>query len=364
MSSPYFPHTGEANPSALFVAGTGSGEPQVICAFWTRVLALMVDYIVLAAILAVPGLAAFHFLATHPSLPPLIGLAVGLPYFAVLDSRIGKGQTMGKKVLGIRVVDRDGELISVSRSALRAAVLLVPFIFEGAQMRCRGELCGVWSGIQFFLAAWGFAIVYLYIFNRRTRQSLHDLVAGTFVIGATAWPLPAGVQAAASGGEGGFTRAPAVVTSKSIWQPHFAILAGLILVFCGGSYFAGKKLESSNWFSGLTPIHEALLNQPEVDNAGVMYQRNWNLGSEASNSIVITIQPGSHFGDDETEAAKMAGIALEASPEASSAQYLTIVIKHNVNFGLAHYDYTRTYTHTPEEWREHLPKSKADSQST
>ena len=34
----------------------------------------------------------------------------------------------------------------------------------------------------FVVFVWGGAIVYLFLFNRRTRQSLHDLICGTFVV--------------------------------------------------------------------------------------------------------------------------------------------------------------------------------------
>jgi hypothetical protein len=61
--------------------------------------------------------------------------------------------------------------------------------------------------IGFILFGFGGAIVYLYVFNRRTQQSLHDLVVGTFV-----------------------TRAfPHGKVVGSIWRPHL-IMVGLWLV--------------------------------------------------------------------------------------------------------------------------------------
>lgn len=49
----------------------------------------------------------------------LIGFAIALAYFGVLNSRIGGGQTLGKRWLGIRVVDAQGQLLSPPRALLR-----------------------------------------------------------------------------------------------------------------------------------------------------------------------------------------------------------------------------------------------------
>jgi uncharacterized RDD family membrane protein YckC len=318
-----------------------AGESRLICGFWARILALLLDEVILGAVLAIPGIAASHFLSTHALDALLIGTAVAFPYFAMLNSRVGKGQTLGKKALGIRVTDRNGELIPLSRSGVRAAVFLVPFIFGSTSLHCRGGLCWLWIGLAAALAGCEFATIYLYMFNRRTRQTLHDLVAGTFVIQAS---VPGLTGLSMNYGED----SRSIVTRESVWRPHFAILASVLFVAWSGGQLLEKKLQNTALFAEVTPIHAALLRQPEVRDAGVMKEYSFTGGGT---SVVVTIQPGPGFGDDESEAAKMAGIALDANPSASSESNLTVAIQHNVNFGIAHYSWTRSYSHTPEEWR-------------
>jgi uncharacterized RDD family membrane protein YckC len=321
---------------------------RIIPGFWARVLALLVDEVILGAVLTIPGVAASHFLSTHPLVTLLVGSVVAIPYFTILNSRIGKGQTFGKKALGIRVTDRGGELIPVSRSGLRAVVFLIPFIFGNTGLHCRSGLCSLWTSLAAILAGFEFATFYLYVFNRRTRQTVHDLVAGTFVIQASAWPMPASLPGTTAAGVDAARDARSIVTTESVWRPHFVILAIVFLVAWSGGRLVEKKLKSTDLFVEVTPIHTALLNQPEVRDAGVMKEYSFTGGRT---SIVVTIQPGAGFGDDEAEATKMAGITLDANASASNEATLTVVIQHNVNFGIWHYSWTRSYSHTPEEWR-------------
>lgn len=340
MSTPYVPPAATVPPTHSS-ASAAAAEPNYICGFWARVMAIVLDYIVLAAVVAGPGIAARHYFAKHSFAALMLGFAAALPYFAILNSERGKGQTIGKRALGIRVTDRNGELIPLSKSWVRAGIFLVPLIFSKFGGASRGPLTTAWTVADSLLAACVFAMFYLYVCNRRTRQTPHDLEAGTFVIQASAWPLPANAAG----------KPRSVVTTKSIWRAHLAILGALILVYCAGSYYAGKKMQSAKWFAGLTPIHDALLALPEVDSAGVMYQKNWTGGNMWSNAIVVTIEPGRRFGDDEAEAAKMAGVAMEASREASSVSDLEIVFQHGVDYGVFHWSWTKSFSHTPQEWR-------------
>jgi len=78
----------------------------------------------------------------------------------------------------------------------------------------------------------GGALVYLYVFNRRTRQSLHDLAAGTFVVAARH-----------SGG-----------IRERIWRPHLALAAGWLVVVVAGIGPLGKLLAGTETHRGLADL--------------------------------------------------------------------------------------------------------------
>lgn len=97
----------------------------------TRLLASGVDVVVvLLGLAAIYGaLAGFSFLLSPRSFQwperigwsiPIVGLVVVIPYLAL--SWFSTGRTYGDALLGLRVVDRDGESLRLPHAALRAAL--------------------------------------------------------------------------------------------------------------------------------------------------------------------------------------------------------------------------------------------------
>ena len=117
-------------------------EPQFVCygGFWARVIALTIDCFVVSCIIAFTlG----------------IGVLAMIPYFVICEAYWG-GATVGKKVMGLRVVNRDYTDITLKQSIGRNAAKFLTM--------CTGYL--------------GFVVV---LFNRKKR-SLHDCMAATYVI--------------------------------------------------------------------------------------------------------------------------------------------------------------------------------------
>ncbi len=96
------------------------------------------------------------------------------------------------------------------------------------------------------------SVTYLYIFNRVTRQSLHDLAVGTFVVNADAERQHTGAA----------------------WRPHFIVVGTLFLVSAFIPVFT-SSLAQTEPFKGL------LSAQPEQDHkadiAGVIIARAINI---------------------------------------------------------------------------------------
>jgi uncharacterized RDD family membrane protein YckC len=110
--------------------------------------------------------------------------------------RIGKGYSLGKRAVGIRVTNRDGGVLSLRASAVRWLVsigVVVPLLV----------LIHGFGGSQPIGTGWAMAIIiptlsivladsYLLLFNRPAHRSLHDLAAGSFVVPrAHSGPVPA-----------------------------------------------------------------------------------------------------------------------------------------------------------------------------
>lgn len=79
-----------------------------IAGFWQRMLGLIVDLIVVCVPLIALGWALTGWLEALGQAGRLIGFVIALGYFGLLNSSLGHGQTLGKRLLGIRVVDPNG----------------------------------------------------------------------------------------------------------------------------------------------------------------------------------------------------------------------------------------------------------------
>jgi uncharacterized RDD family membrane protein YckC len=114
----------------------------------------------------------------------LIGLAAATLYTALFNSRIGGGQTLGKWAFGILVVGANGRPISFARSLGRSVVFWIA-VAQPQRIRdiaLQSESVAVVMVSLFLAVAFGLGILYLLLFNRETRQGLHDLIVGTFVV--------------------------------------------------------------------------------------------------------------------------------------------------------------------------------------
>lgn len=187
---------------------TEGGADREIAGFWRRLGALASDLILLGIFGAILGALFFDTFARMGAYAKLIGFAIALAYFGICNSRIAGGQTLGKRWLGVRVVDVHDELLSLPRSLLRYVVLGIPFFANGLPLDPRLAMS---SPLGYLLALVVFggmlAIIYLYIFNRRTRQSLHDLVVGSYVEC--------------------FDRATQAVPFPNMWRGHIVVVAVL-----------------------------------------------------------------------------------------------------------------------------------------
>jgi uncharacterized RDD family membrane protein YckC len=196
---------------------------RTIGGFWRRLASLILDGLILGLVGSVCGLLMFDQLARLGIWGRVVGFLVGLAYFGILNSAIGKGQTLGKRLMGIEVIDRSGRHISLPRSLLRYAIVGVPFFLKGAMIPTSVMMSPIGYTIGFVIFGFGGAIIYLYVFNRRTRQSLHDLLVGSFVTKTT-------LQGEVAG---------------SVWRPHLVVVGAWVVTVIGLSVVLTNTIRCS-----------------------------------------------------------------------------------------------------------------------
>ena len=141
---------------------TTAVQPQPIAraneaGFWIRVAAFLIDSIVIGIVAGVftGGEAITNpdiYNARHTGIENIASFL----FFTLLWSSVGGGQTLGMRLLGLRVVDRDGMLIGYGTAVLR---------YIGLILSAAAILIGlVWVAFD------------------PHKQGWHDHIAGTFVI--------------------------------------------------------------------------------------------------------------------------------------------------------------------------------------
>jgi uncharacterized RDD family membrane protein YckC len=86
---------------------TEEKEPKWISGFWRRIGAFFIDSFVLGLFGLSLGIFFETFFVEIGIWGRLIGFSIALMYFGVMNSAISNGQTLGKRVLKLRVVNSD-----------------------------------------------------------------------------------------------------------------------------------------------------------------------------------------------------------------------------------------------------------------
>jgi len=117
--------------------------------FWRRLVAVIIDGVILGAI---TGVLMAIFGAQQAA--SWLGSIIGIIY--VIGFWTWRGQTPGKMVMGIKIIKTDGSPIGIGRAILRYVGYLVSTIII-----CIGYLMIAWDS---------------------KKQGLHDKIAGTYVV--------------------------------------------------------------------------------------------------------------------------------------------------------------------------------------
>jgi len=291
-------------------------KDQTISAFWRRSLAFVIDLIILGLIGIALGTALESQLAILGESGPLIGFVITVLYFGILDSYVGKGQSVGDKLLRICVVNKNGEFITLARSFARAAILAIPICLNELYLPMLPAFVQLIIGLLFFSIS--VAVIYFYLFNRNTRQGFHDIVTKVFVVKANRVKEP---------------------IRAIIGQAHFVICSLLVMVvLCGGGYVIYLQHQPANveMMTMLTGLQAELAKIEGVDTTGVYVgnQVQSNNGNTIQN-MNVTVYTHDPKLDLKVMEDNIINIVLEKYPLASHTKEIQVRIFYGYNIGIA-----------------------------
>lgn len=170
-----------------FITPEGVDLELVIASSGLRFAALVIDLIILVLMLFLMTLLALWLSGGKDSDLASIIWLLGfflLRTFWFIPFELGqRAATPGKRLVGIRVVARDGARLTadavIARNLIRELEIFLPFTFLGAG--AAEDMVGWFTGIAG--AAWTLTLGFFLLFNR-DRMRMGDLIAGTWVVQA------------------------------------------------------------------------------------------------------------------------------------------------------------------------------------
>jgi uncharacterized RDD family membrane protein YckC len=302
-----------------------------IAGFWRRLFAFCLDGLFLGAIGAGIGLVAYDRLVALGDWGHAVGFAIALVYFGVMDSELSGGQTLGKRILGIKVVTANGAPLSVSAATLRATIFCVPYFLNGAFIDA-GVITS-WL-VTFLFFGVGVSIVYLLLFNRQTRQSLHDLAVAAYVVSNKS--------------------GDSIDASKSMSAVHFGAV-GLILAAALVLPYFVQRITSSSPFARLMSLQQALQQDPDVRHASAIIGVSKFFGKDQSTTTThifsSDIVLSRRVTDFDSLANRLARIILDHDPSTEKEDEIVISIHYGYDIGIASAWRSRNFAFSPEQWR-------------
>ena len=305
--------------------------------FWRRVAAFLVDGVILGLVGYALGLLFFDMFVRLGPWGRCVGFVVALAWFVPQESGRGGGQSPGKRLLGIRVVDARGRPLSPARSVVRFAVFGVPYFLNGAVLPM--DVATFAGGVPLALLALGgmLALAYLLVFNRRTRQSLHDLAVGAFVVRVA----------------GGARHAPG---PARMWRGH-RVIAGALIVLAGATPLMFPQLMRIPLFADLRVLFLRLAAQPELRSVNVFESVGRVYGTDfvgVRHELLIQATIAAPLADYVPLSTRLAGIALQVYPGAAHEDRIVVRLARGYDIGIASSWNYNELALRPEQWADRV----------
>ncbi len=295
-----------------------------------RFVAFIIDLIIIGIVGKVSALLLEDFYVSLGGLGKLIGALVVLLYFGICDSKIMLGQSVGKKLAKICVVNEKSASISLLRSLARSSWLAVWILLNGVSFSSSKAiplviLCGV---ILFSIIL---LEIYFFIANKKTRQSLHDLIAGSYVVTTR------------SSGEISFTNSKTVLRCSAI-IPVFMLIAisGFNIVL--KNTYMKDMLGIVDVVQRDLPLHATSVNRTsqETKSGGIVTRTNF---------ICVSTFKNSRDDDDASLAAKIAESVISSGFEFKDNESLVVVIQTGYNIGIASKTDSKVFSGSLDQWK-------------
>jgi uncharacterized RDD family membrane protein YckC len=300
--------------------------------FWRRVAAFAIDTVLLGCIGAAVGAALGNWLFGVGQWGRLIGVFIAGAYLVPANSILLGGQTIGMRLLKIRVQALSGELLSLGRSAVRYLVFAVPFFCNGLFLDLHnapywvGVLAGVALGTILVIGILG--DTYLLLFNRPSRRLLHDLVSRSVVVRAVS---------------------PRTAVQAPIALAHIGVFAAIVVAIFLIGFRLVQRVGAGIDLRPLERAQAAVQSLPGVVAAGIN-DGTFTTNGHSSHVLTITTRMVNWPSDENATGESIVAAATGQCSTLTAFDSIRVVLKRGFDIGIASVNHQKVLSKGPGEW--------------
>lgn len=310
-----------------------------ISSFWSRIAAFVVDMILLSILGMILGIFFGDYFVLLNTNGVLIGFIISLIYFSIMNSHIGNGQTLGKLLLKVKVIDKNGNPLSFQKAFFRALVLTAPYFLVNYRIPGVAEesiLYLVKVQIMFYALI---GLTAVYIFNKFTRQSIHDLTVNSFVVDQTQYGSEHEIQ--------------------SIKPYVFYIFGGLVAILMLITIYNFSKPKQDK-LADVRTVQKELLKIDGVLNAATTRNTHTFRGqgetsvTESLTGVLYVVKAPKDYQEFQNSplVKKAVKILVENYPESENLDVINIQLVRAYNLGIWKSSFSYNDSKSPFEWLE------------
>jgi uncharacterized RDD family membrane protein YckC len=315
-------------------------EKKIVVGFWLRFVSDLLDASLLAVfgfLLSIPFGELFYQMGDSGL---WIGLVIAFLYAGILQSGIGQGQSIAKKLLNIQVVRLDGSYLSLSQSFLRYLVVAFVFYNQWIGMGIISAFPALNNSVfQFVYGLIIFALllgISLLVAIHPLKRGLHDLLVGSIVVRKQMYDA----------------ENIAALKSPAKENRAFVICALVIVLLVCGQFFLFQKTASlRSDIEELIPQKQAIEENTQLTK--VFPNLLWRVSQEADGSRkkttgfgILGHLPKAKFEDEkirEAEAQKAVDIVVKFYSKISACDYIHVKIATGYNIGIWSFTQAQNY---------------------
>jgi uncharacterized RDD family membrane protein YckC len=318
-------------------------EKNIAVGFWMRLLSDSLDAIFLAAfgfVLSLPLGGIFYKMGENGL---WLGLVITFLYTGILQSGIGFGQSLAKRLLKIQVLRLDGSFLNLPQSFLRYSVIALIFYNQWIGT----GLLSLFPALNNSIFQTVYLIVILFLLTgtiilvafHPLKRGLHDMLVGSIVVRKDMY----------DSGKINELRDPSKETKA------FVICGVLLLLLIGGIYFVFQKT------TPMQPLLAELRSQKQEIEKNTQFTDvspnfNWQSFQQADGTTkktsgvnIFAFLEKSKFDNEKMQLAevqKAVDIVINSYSKLSECDYINVQVRTGYNIGIwsLYFKYNYPYT--------------------